>query len=137
MAVQIITLKSILAAVLGLFLFCSVAKADECITVEKFATAMAEEGIALRGSTAAATKKLAILFNKNREARGQPAAKISIFLFGLVTANSGDQGALVAIADKSGCVVGRSITILSLRTWVEYTTLAGVSAKDFIPLDGA
>lgn len=137
MAIQVITLKSILAAVLGLFLFCSVAKADECIAVEKFATAMAKEGIVLRGSTAAATQKLAKLFNENREARGQPAAEISIFLFGLVTANSGDQGALVAIADKRGCVVGRSITILSLRTWAEYITLAGVSPKEFIPLDGA
>lgn len=130
-------MKSIIAAVLGLFLFCSVAKADECVTVEKFAHEFSKEGIALRGSTAAATEKLAKLFNKNREARGQPAAEISIFIFGLVTANSGDQGALVAIADKKGCVVMRSVSMLSLRTWAEYIAIAGVSPNEFITLDGA
>lgn len=130
-------MKSILAAVLGLFLFCSMAKADECITVEKFSHEFSKEGVALRGSTAAATKKLSVLFNANREARGQPKAEISIFLFGLVTANNGNQGAVVAIADKMGCIVPRSVSVLSLRTWAEYLAIAGVSPKEFVALDGA
>lgn len=120
-----------------MLLFCSVAKADECITVEKFAAEFSKEGIALRGSTSAATEKLAKLFNANREARGQPKAEISIFLFGLVTANNGNQGAVVAIADKMGCIVPRSVSVLSLRTWAEYLAIAGVSPKEFVALDGA
>lgn len=122
---------------LAIGLQASVAKADECIPVDKFSRELASEGIALRGSTAAATRKLEKFFNENRAAQGQPARKISIFLFGLVRANSGEVGVLVSIADARGCIIEGSTSILSVRYWVAFMDAAGVYGKDFVPLDGA
>ncbi len=130
-------IKVIIAAVFAVVLQFSVAKANECITVESFVSAFASEGIYLRGSTAAATKKMATVFNENREARGQPKAYISIFLLGYVTTTAGEPGVLVAIADDKGCIVQRSIAVLTFQVFFDFVTRAGVTAKDFIPLDGA
>lgn len=129
--------KALIAVIVVFMLHVQQVKADECITVDKFSSAFASEGIKLRGSTAAATKKMAALFNENRAARGQPSVEISIFLFGLVTTRSGDTGALVAVFDKSGCVVPKAIAVLSLRVWSEFATLAGVGPTDFVPMEGA
>lgn len=130
-------IKVIIAAALAVVLQFSVVKADECITVESFVSAFASEGISLRGSTAAATEKMATVFNENREANGQPKTSISIFLLGYVATTTGEPGALVAIADKNGCIVQKSVTVLSLRSLFDFITKAGVTGKDFIPMDGA
>lgn len=130
-------LKALAIVFVALTLQVSTVKANECVTVDRFAAGLSKEGIALRGSTAAATEKLAKLFNQNRAARGQPEAQISIFLFGLVTANSGDQAILAAIADKNGCVVPKSVVILTLGQFTDFVTIAGVSISEIIPLDGA
>lgn len=127
--------KALAIAFVALMLQVSTVKANECVTVDRFAAGLSKEGIALRGSTAAATEKLAELFNQNRAARGQPAAEISIFLFGLVTAESGSQAVLAAIADKNGCVVPKSVTLLSFRQLAEFFKIAGVSINEIIPLD--
>jgi len=132
---MLVRLLAILILAFGLHV--SVAKADECIPVDEFSRALASEGVALRGSTAAATDKLEKFFNENRAAQGQPAREISIFLFGLVKVNSGEIGVLVSIADANGCIVPSATGILSVRYWVTYMTSAGVSVDDFIPLDGA
>lgn len=132
MAIKIIT-----SLILAIFLQITVVKADECITLDSFSSAFAKEGIVFRGSNSAATKKLAALFNKNREARGQPAAQISIFLSGLVATTDGEPGVLVAVIDKDGCLIQKSVAILTVRQWVEFITIAGVEPKDFIQLDGA
>lgn len=128
-------LTTVLLLAIGLQV--SVAKADECIPVDKFSREMASEGVVLRGSNAAATRKLEKFFNDNRAAQGQPAREISIFLFGLVRANSGEVGVLVSIADGRGCIIEGSTSILSVRYWVAFMDAAGVSGKDFVPLDGA
>ena len=132
MAIKIIT-----SLILAIFLQITVVKADECITLDSFSSAFAKEGIVFRGSNSAATKKLAALFNKNREARGQPAAQISIFLSGFVATTDGEPGVLVAVIDKDGCLIQKSVAILTVRQWVEFITIAGVEPKDFIQLDGA
>lgn len=129
--------KALVAVIVAFMLHVQPVKADECITVDEFSSAFASEGVRLRGSTAAATEKMAALFNSNRAARGQPSVEVSIFLFGLVTTKSGDTGALVAVFDKSGCVVPKSIAILSLRVWSEFAMLSGVGPEDFVPLEGA
>jgi hypothetical protein len=80
---------------------------------------------------------MATVFTGNREANGQPTTSISIFLLGYVATNAGEPGALVAIADANGCIVQRSVTVLSLRTLFDFISKAGVTGKDFIPFDGA
>jgi hypothetical protein len=130
-------IKVIISLLVAIFLQITVVKADECITLESFSSEFAKEGIVFRGSTSAATEKLAALFNKNREARGQPAAKISIFLSGLVATSDGSPGILVAVVGKDGCLIQRSVAVLTIRQWAEFLTIAGVSPKDFIQLDGA
>ena len=132
MAIKIIT-----SLILAIFFQITVVKADECITLDSFSSEFAKEGIVFRGSNSAATKKLAALFNKNREARGQPAAQISIFLSGFVATSDGEPGVLVAVIDKDGCLIQKSVAILTVRQWAEFITIAGVSPKDFIQLDGA
>ena len=132
MAIKIIT-----SLILAIFLQITVVKADECITLDSFSSAFAKEGIVFRGSNSAATKKLAALFNKNREARGQPAAQISIFLSGLIATTDGNPGVLVAVVGKDGCLIQRSVAVLTIRQWVDFLTIAGVEPKDFIQLDGA
>lgn len=129
-------MKTIIAAVLGLFLFCAVAKADDCISVDSFVTEFAKEGIHLRGSTAAATEKLAKVFNANREASGQPKADISLFLFGPVKNAVGDIVVVAAVVGKDGCIIQRSVGILTLRSFSAFMTKAGVGPKDLIPMDG-
>lgn len=130
-------IKVIISLFVAIFLQITVVKADECITLESFSSEFAKEGIVFRGSTSAATEKLAALFNKNREARGQPAAEISIFLSGLVATSDGSPGILVAVVGKDGCLIQRSVAVLTIRQWAEFLTIAGVSPKDFIQLDGA
>lgn len=132
MAIKIIT-----SLILAIFLQITVVKADECITLDSFSSEFAKEGIVFRGSNSAATKKLAALFNKNREARGQPAAQISIFLSGLIATTDGNPGVLVAVVGKDGCLIQRSVAVLTIRQWVDFLTIAGVEPKDFIQLDGA
>lgn len=132
MAIKIIT-----SLIIAIFFQITVVKADECITLDSFSSEFAKEGIVFRGSNSAATKKLAALFNKNREARGQPAAQISIFLSGFVATTDGDPGILVAVIDKNGCLIQKSVAILTVRQWAEFLTIAGVAPKDFIQLDGA
>jgi hypothetical protein len=130
-------LQVILSLLVAIFFQITVVKADECVTVESFVSAFASEGISLRGSTAAATEKMAKVFNENREANGQPKTSISIFLLGYVSRGDGEPGAVVAIADKNGCIIQRSVTVLGLRTFFDFITKAGVTGKDFIPIDGA
>lgn len=130
-------IKVILSLLVAIFFQITVVKADECITLDSFSSEFAKEGIVFRGSNSAATKKLAALFNKNREARGQPAAQISIFLSGLIATTDGNPGVLVAVIDKNGCLIQKSVAILTVRQWVEFITIAGVEPKDFIQLDGA
>lgn len=137
MAVQVITMKIILAAVFGIFLFCAVAKADDCISVDSFVTEFAKEGIHLRGTTAAATAKMAEVFNANREASGQPKAEISLFLFGPVTNAAGEVVIVAAVVGKDGCVIKRSVAILTLREFSIFASKSGISPKDLIPMDGA
>ena len=132
MAIKIIT-----SLILAIFFQITVVKADECITLDSFSSEFAKEGVVFRGSNSAATKKLAALFNKNREARGQPAAQISIFLSGFIATTDGNPGVLVAVVDKDGCLIQRSVTVLTVRQWAEFITIAGVAPKDFIQLDGA
>jgi len=132
MAIKIIT-----SLIVAIFFQITVVKADECITLDSFSSEFAKEGIVFRGSNSAATEKLAALFNKNREARGQPAAQISIFLSGFVATTDGDPGVLVAIIDKNGCLIQKSVAVLTVRQWAEFLTIAGVAPKDFIQLDGA
>lgn len=136
MDIKIITMKSILAAVLALFLYCSTAQADECVTVDSFTSAMAKEGIPLLGSKSAATERMAKSFNSNRANSGQPEAKISIFILGLVDTKDGKQ-VVAAIADENGCVVPKSIAVFPIRYWIEFMNQAGVTIDDFIPFDGA
>lgn len=136
MDIQVITMKSILAAVLALFLYCSTAQADECVTVDSFTSAFAKEGIPLLGSKHAATERMAKVFNDNRAASGQPKAEISIFILGLVETKDGKR-ILAAIADENGCIVRDSIAVLPIRSWVEFMHKSGVTIDDFIPFDGA
>ena len=130
-------IKIIASLILAIFFQITVVKADECITLDSFSSEFAKEGIVFRGSNSAATKKLAALFNKNREARGQPAAQISIFLSGFVATTDGEPGVLVAVIAKDGCLIQKSVAVLTVRQWAEFITIAGVSPKDFIQLDGA
>jgi hypothetical protein len=130
-------LQVIISLLVAIFFQITVVKADECITLDSFSSEFAKEGIVFRGSNSAATEKLAALFNKNREARGQPAAKISIFLSGFVATTGADPGVLVAVIDKNGCLIQKSVAILTIRQWAEFLTIAGVAPKDFIQLDGA
>jgi hypothetical protein len=130
-------IKIILSILVAIFFQITVVKADECVTLDSFSSEFAKEGVVFRGSNSSATKKLAALFNKNREARGQPAAQISIFLSGLVGTTDGEPGVLVAVVDKGGCLIQRSVAILTVRQWAEFITIAGVEPKDFIQLDGA
>lgn len=137
MDIQIITMKTILVAVLGLFLFCAVAKADECISVDSFVTEFAKEGIAFRGSTAAATEKLSKVFNENRATAGSPKVEVSLFLFGPVKNTAGDVVVVAAAVDKNGCVMPKTVGILTLREFSTFATRAGITPKDLIPMDGA
>jgi len=130
-------IKIILSILVAIFFQITMVKADECITLDSFSSEFAKEGVVFRGSNSAATEKLAALFNKNREARGRPAAQISIFLSGLVVTSSGEPGVLVAVVGKDGCLIQRSVAILTIRQWVGFLTIAGVEPKDFIQLDGA
>ncbi|MEI6535795.1 MAG: hypothetical protein WCN98_10675 [Verrucomicrobiaceae bacterium] len=130
-------IKIILSILVAIFFQITVVKADECITLDSFSSEFAKEGVVFRGSNSAATEKLAALFNKNREARGQPAAQISIFLSGLVVTSSGEPGVLVAVVGKDGCLIQKSVAILTIRQWVYFLNIAGVEPKDFIQLDGA
>jgi hypothetical protein len=130
-------IKIILSILVAIFFQITVVKADDCVTLDSFSSEFAKEGVVFRGSNSAATEKLAALFNKNREARGQPAAQISIFLSGLVATTDGEPGVLVAIIDKNGCLIQKSVAILTVRQWAEFLTIAGVAPKDFIQLDGA
>jgi len=130
-------LQVIISLLVAIFFQITVVKADECITLDSFSSEFAKEGIVFRGSNSAATEKLAALFNKNREARGQPAAQISIFLSGFVATTDGEPGVLVAVIDKNGCLIQKSVAILTVRQWAEFLTIAGVAPKDFIQLDGA
>jgi len=130
-------LQVIISLLVAIFFQITVVKADECITLDSFSSEFAKEGVVFRGSNSAATEKLAALFNKNREARGQPAAQISIFLSGFVATTDGDPGILVAVIDKNGCLIQKSVAILTVRQWAEFLTIAGVAPKDFIQLDGA
>jgi hypothetical protein len=129
--------KIILSILVAIFFQITVVKADDCITLDSFSSEFAKEGIVFRGSNSAATERLAALFNKNREARGQPAAQISIFLSGFVATTDGEPGVLVAIIDKNGCLIQKSVAILTVRQWAEFLTIAGAAPKDFIQLDGA
>jgi len=130
-------LQVIISLLVAIFFQITVVKADECITLDSFSSEFAKEGIVFRGSNSAATEKLAALFNNNREARGQPAAQISIFLSGFVATTDGDPGILVAVIDKNGCLIQKSVAVLTVRQWAEFLTIAGVAPKDFIQLDGA
>ena len=130
-------IKIILSLLVAIFFQITMVKADECITLDSFSSEFAKEGVIFRGSNSAATKKLAALFNKNREARGQPAAQISIFLSGLIATTDGEPGVLVAIIGKDGCLIQKSVAILTIRQWVDSLNIAGVEPKDFIQLDGA
>lgn len=130
-------MKTILAAVVSLFLICGVAKADECISVDSFVTEFAKEGIHFRGSTAAATERMAKVFNENREAIGQPKAEISLFLFGPVKNASGDVVVVAAVVGKDGCIIKKFVGILTLREFSIFTSKAGIGPKDLIPMDGA
>lgn len=130
-------MKTILVAVLGLFLFCAVAKADECISVDSFVTEFAKEGISFHGSNAAATEKLARVFNENRAASGSPEVKVSIFLFGPMKNNAGEVVVVAAAADSAGCVMPKTVVILTLRQFSEFTSRAGISPKDLILMYGA
>lgn len=130
-------IKALIAITAAFMLQFSVAKADECITVYSFASAFAKEGIELRGSKAAATEKMAKVFNDNRAASGQPAQAISIFLLGFVESGSEGIVALVAVADDKGCIVRKSVATLSLRFWLQFMNKAEVGIRDFVPLDGA
>jgi hypothetical protein len=130
-------IKIILSLLVAIFFQITVVKADDCVTLDSFSSEFAKEGVVFRGSNSAATKKLAALFNKNREARGQPAVQISIFLSGFVATTDGEPGVLVAVVDKDGCLIQKSVAILTVRQWVDFLTIAGVEPKDFIQLDGA
>jgi hypothetical protein len=130
-------IKIILSILVAIFFQITMVKADECITLDSFSSEFSKEGVFFRGSNSAATEKLAALFNKNREARKQPAAQISIFLSGLVVTSSGEPGVLVAVVGKDGCLIQRSVAILTIRQWVYFLNIAGVEPKDFIQLDGA
>lgn len=128
-------LIAILTAAIALHV--SVARADECITVDSFASAFAKEGVELRGSKAAATEKMAKVFNQNRAASGAPAQGISIFLLGFVESPTDGIVAVVAIADKRGCIVEKSVATIALRNLMIFMEKSGVDISDFIPLDGA
>lgn len=130
-------MKSILIAAVGLFLLCAPVKADECITVDKFNSAFSSEGVKLLGSTSAATQKLAKLFNSNREANGQPKTSVSIFIFGLVVDETGGPAILAAVFDGDGCVIRKSVIVFPIQFWIGFLDRAGVTIKDFVPLDGA
>lgn len=132
-----VILKSLVGFLAGLALLISVAEADECVPVDKFSSAFAQEGIHLLGSNAAATEKLAKVFNDNREHNGQPKAEISIFLLGLVMGDNGTPDVLAAAADKNGCIIQKTIIVMPIRYWVTFMQRAGVTIHDFVPLDGA
>ena len=124
-------------AAVGLFLLCAPVKADECISVDSFASELSKKGITLIGSKSAATVKLAKTFNENRATNGQPPAEISIFLLGLVVSPDGTPQILAAIADKQGCIIPKSVVVMPVRYLVGLLERAGVSIDEFIPLDGA
>lgn len=130
-------LKSLVGFMAGLVLLISVAEADECVPVDKFSSAFAQEGIRLLGSRAAATEKMAKVFNDNREANGQPKTTVSIFLFGLVMGKDGTPQVLAAVADGNGCIIQKSIAIFPIRIFVDFMNKAGVTVHDFVPLEGA
>ena len=43
----------------------------------------------------------------------------------------------MAIIGKDGCLIQKSVAILTIRQWVDSLNIAGVEPKDFIQLDGA
>lgn len=135
MALQVI-IKTIIAATVGVALLCAPVKADVCITVDSFTEEFAKEGIRFRGSTAAATKRMAERFNANRATNGQPAAEISIFLFGPVMGTSGP-AVIAAAVGKDGCIITKTVIILTVEQFEEFMKSSVAEPKDLIPLDGA
>ena len=129
--------KALYVVIVAFMLHSSPVRADECISVDSFVTEFAKEGIAFRGSTAAATEKLSKVFNENRATAGSPKVEVSLFLFGPVKNTAGDIVVVAAAVDKNGCVMPKTVGILTLREFSTFATRAGITPKDLIPMDGA
>ena len=135
MAYKIIT-QFILALTVGAALLCAPVKADECTTVDRFASDFAKEGVVFLGSTSSSTKRMAKVLNDNKEAAGQPTTEISLFLFGPVNGKNGP-GVIAATVDKAGCVNMDSVVILTLGQFIAFMKKSMSTSRDIIPLNGA
>jgi len=135
MVYKIIT-RFILALTVGAALLCAPVKADECTTVDRFASDFAKEGITFLGSTSSSTKRMAKVLNDNKEAAGQPATEISLFLFGPINSKDGPE-VIAATVDKAGCVNMDSVVILTLGQFISFMKRSMSTSQDIIPLNGA
>jgi hypothetical protein len=109
----------------------SVSKADECVTVEKFNSSVAPQGVELFGSSPSATKKLELRLNQNRARAGATPVEASLFLVGLI---EGKDAVLTAVVGKDGCVIEKTVVILTPAQVTAFAKSAGVGVEDFSPI---
>lgn len=129
--------KIIVAAFAALTLHLSPAHADECVSIDTFHSKMSSQGLTLYGSRAAATERMEKLLNENRAKGGKPAIAASVFLVGYVKDKDGEIIAVVSVFDKNNCLIEDTVTMLSLRMWVEFIVSVGVDPDEFAVIGGA
>ena len=129
---QIIT-----ALAAALLLISTSVRADECVTIDRFNSVLASEGVTLYGSRAAATKQMEAVLNKNREKTGTAPIEAAIFLVGYMKDDKGEVFAVVGVFDPNGCLIVETFVTLTIKQWFEFLASSGVEPKDFVPLSGA
>lgn len=129
--------KIIIAAFAAFLVNLIPAHANECFSIDTYHSTLSSEGVKLYGSKAAATHKLEKQINENRVSNGREAIEASVFLVGYMKNANGDIVAVVAVFDRSGCLIEDTLVVLPLKIWVDFVTSAGVEPKDFIELSGA
>lgn len=110
------------------------AKAQECITLDRFVENVRPSKPKILIANASATQKITALLNANRMKSGLPPVDTSILVIGIFPLKTGDFGVGTAFFDKNGCVLPDTVVVITLDQWAAFAVSAGTDADDFSPL---
>jgi len=128
--------RTLIAAAFAVFVSTISANAQECVTVDAFVEEVKTLAPIIMIAKADAAVKLVNRLNKNRVAIGSNPVPGKTVLIGFIDEPDGSVSIGVAIFDTNGCGIKDTVVLLKIEQWAAFATSAGVTADDFVVLQG-
>jgi hypothetical protein len=129
--------RTLITAAFAVFVSTIPASAQECVTVDAFVEEVKTLAPIIMIAKADAAVKIVDRLNKNRAEMGSEPVMGKTVLIGFVDEPDGSVSIGVAIFDTNGCGIKDTVVLLKIEQWAAFATSAGVTADDFVVLQGA